>query len=232
MYERLLLALSIGLPLGAFSAFGLIPLARVLPSRLSAQGGGAIPLEPVAPQRRGLSETRLDWILACGLCITPVIALLAWGLGWFAFGAMVYCAVLQTLARIDWQTYLLPDLLTLPLLWAGLLFHLVGGWVRLEDAVAGAAVGYGVLWLIWAAFRGCTGRDGMGFGDLKLAAANGAWLGLEALPWTLLIASSAGSVIALCCRLSGRLERGEPMAFGPYLALAGILMLFWAQSGF
>ena len=145
--------------------------------------------------------------------------------------AVLYCATLQVLARIDAQTHLLPDLLTLPLLWAGLLFHWLGGWVTLSDAVAGAAAGYGVLWLIWAGFRGCSGRDGIGFGDLKLAAANGAWLGIEALPWTLLVASLAGCVAALYRRALSHRKQFEAVAFGPYLALGGILVLFCTQNG-
>jgi leader peptidase (prepilin peptidase)/N-methyltransferase len=137
---------------------------------------------------------------------------------------------LQVLARIDVQTRLLPDALTRPLLWAGLLFHWMGGWITLEDAVAGAAVGYGVLWLIWAAHRGFSGSDGIGFGDLKLAAAIGAWLGAGALPWALLAASLAACMVAVVGRVRGRLKRFEALAFGPYLAMGGILVLFCTQS--
>jgi leader peptidase (prepilin peptidase)/N-methyltransferase len=183
----------------------------------------AIPDSPVA-------KLYLDYALAGGLCLCSTLAVLTWGVSWDAWVAMIYCATLQVLARIDAQTHLLPDLLTLPLLWAGLMFHWLGGWVTLSDAVAGAAAGYGVLWLFWAAFRGCTGRDGIGFGDLKLAAANGAWLGIEALPWTLLFASLAGCLAALCRRvLSGR-KHFQAVAFGPYLAMGGILMLFCTQN--
>jgi leader peptidase (prepilin peptidase)/N-methyltransferase len=159
-----------------------------------------------------------------------VLSVLNWGVTWHALAAALYCATLQVLARIDAQTRLLPDALTLPLLWAGLLFHWSGGWMALEDAVAGAAVGYGVLWLIWAAHRGCSGRDGIGFGDLKLAAANGAWLGVEALPWALLAASLMACVAVLITRIRGRLKRFEAVAFGPYLAMGGLLVLFCTQS--
>jgi leader peptidase (prepilin peptidase)/N-methyltransferase len=159
-----------------------------------------------------------------------VLSVLNWGVTWHALAAALYCATLQVLARIDAQTRLLPDALNFPLLWAGLLFQWSDGWVALEDAVAGAAVGYGVLWLIWAAHRGCTGRDGIGFGDLKLAAANGAWLGAEALPWALLVASLMACIAASIARMTGRLKRFEAVAFGPYLAVGGILVLFCTQS--
>ena len=232
MFERFTMALLLGVPAGALSATVLLPLARRLPRHLLLQWGVTDAGEPnLAPNRLRHKES-LDWPLAAGLCLSPVLALLNWGMGWFAVAAASYCAILQVLARIDAQTRLLPDVLTLPLLWAGLLFHLSGGWVRLDDAVAGAAVGYGVLWLIWAAFRGCTGRDGIGFGDLKLAAANGAWLGLEAMPWALLVSSLTGCLAAGLNWLAGRLKHSETLAFGPYLAMGGILVLFCTQNRF
>ena len=232
MVERLTTALLLGVPAGALSATVLLPLARRLPRHLLVQWGAIELGERNLMLNRREHKESLDWLLAGGLCLSPVLALLNWGLGRFAVAAAIYCAILQVLARIDVQTRLLPDVLTLPLLWAGLMFHLSGGWVALEDAVAGAAVGYGVLWLIWAAFRGCTGRDGIGFGDLKLAAANGAWLGLEAVPWALLAASLTGCLVAGFSRINGRLKQSETLAFGPYLAMGGILMLFCTQNRF
>ena len=234
MTERLLLALTVGLPAGALSAVVLLAWARRLRCRLLKQWGVAGRLTSNPPACSVAVKRRLDRLLVGGLCLSPVLVLLNWGLGWFALAAAIYCAGLQVLARIDAQTHLLPDALTLPLLWAGLLFQWFGGWIALHDAVAGAAAGYAVLWLIWAAFRGCTGRDGIGFGDFKLAAATGAWLGIEALPWALLVASCVAclvtGVVACSGILSSRRPCSEPLAFGPYLALGGIVMLFCTQN--
>ena len=230
MFEKLRIALVIGLPLGGLGAALLVPAVRVLSGRLVAQyeASDRLLLSLTEPNYR--HKNYLDLLLAVSVCLSAVFAVLNWGVTWHALAGALYCATLQVLARIDVQTRLLPDVLTFPLLWAGLLFHWSGGWVTLEDAVAGAASGYGVLWLIWAAHRGCTGRDGMGFGDLKLAAANGAWLGVEALPWALLIASFLACVAVCIARIRGRLKRFEAVAFGPYLAMGGILVLFSTQS--
>ncbi|MEI8402046.1 MAG: A24 family peptidase, partial [Alcaligenaceae bacterium] len=203
MFDRLVAALLIGLPLGGLSAALLVPAARVVSECLLAQSAAAGSMVSGVVQRQPCTKIYLDALLAGGLCVSSVFVMLNWGASWTAWAAAAYCATLQVLARIDAQTRLLPDALTLPLLWAGLLFHWSGGWVALDDAVLGAAVGYGVLWVIWAAHRVCSGRDGIGFGDLKLAAANGAWLGLEALPWALLVASLAGCVAALFVRVRG-----------------------------
>jgi len=230
MFERLMTALVIGLPLGGLSALILVPVAREVSGRLLVGCAMADLFAKGVSQNSPKTKLYLDCGLAGGLCLCSALAVLTWGVSWDAWVAMLYCATLLVLARIDAQTHLLPDLLTLPLLWAGLMFHWLGGWVTLSDAVAGAAAGYGVLWLIWAAFRGCSGRDGIGFGDLKLAAANGAWLGIEALPWTLLLASLGGCVAALCRRVLSRRKRFEAVAFGPYLAMGGILMLFCTQN--
>lgn len=230
MFERLMTALVIGLPLGVLSALILAPLARELSGRLSLQFS-ATDTRPASLGARATGAKHcLDWMFLGSLCGCYVFAVLNWGVSWHAWMAAIFCATLQVLARIDAQTRLLPDILTLPLLWAGLLFHWSGGWVELDDAVAGAAAGYGVLWLIWAMFRGFSGRDGIGFGDLKLAAANGAWLGVEALPWALLVASLAACLAALFGRASRRLKRFEAVAFGPYLALGAILVLFCTQN--
>jgi leader peptidase (prepilin peptidase) / N-methyltransferase len=230
MFEKLTTALVIGLPLGGLGAWLLVPLARALSERLVAQEEATAPTVLVLAKRNFSHKIYLDLLLAGSVCLSAVLAVLNWGASWHALVAALYCAMLQVLARIDAQTRFLPDALTLPLLWAGLLFHWSGGWVALEDAVAGAAVGYGVLWLIWAAHRSYSGRDGIGFGDLKLAAALGAWLGVEALPWALLAASLVACVAALVGRFRGRLKRFEAVAFGPYLAMGGILVLFCTQS--
>jgi leader peptidase (prepilin peptidase)/N-methyltransferase len=230
MFEKLTTALLIGVPLGGLGALLLVPVARVWSERLLTQIAATEPLVVDVVSQHPHTKIYLDALLVGGLCLSSVFVVLNWGASWYACAAAIYCAIVQLLARIDAQTRLLPDALTLPLLWAGLLFHWSGGWIVLEDAVAGAAVGYGVLWLIWAAHRGCSGRDGIGFGDLKLAAANGAWLGVEALSWALLAASLAACAAALMARFRGRLKRFEAIAFGPYLAMGGILVLLCTQN--
>ena len=136
-------ALLVGLPLGGLSALILVPLARELSGRLMTQYA-ATDVLPASLNSQSLgAKYCLDMLLVGGLCLCDVLAVLSWGVSWQAWMAASYCAILQVLARIDVQTRLLPDRLTLPLLWAGLLFHWSGGWVELNDAVAGAAASAG-----------------------------------------------------------------------------------------
>ncbi|AWN16552.1 A24 family peptidase [Salinisphaera sp. LB1] len=147
----------------------------------------------------------------------------AWG------GCMVAVSwTLLTLAAIDFRTQLLPDALTLPLLWAGLLVsvaQLAPTAPGPADAIVGAAAGYGVLWTVFQGFRLATGKIGMGHGDFKLAAALGAWLGWAQLPLALLAASLGGALVGGALIASGRLSRGSAMPFGPWLAFGGWLAL-------
>lgn len=129
--------------------------------------------------------------------------------------------LLIALLCIDLEHMLLPDVLTLSLLWLGLLANLHGAFVPLEDAVVGAVAGWLTLWLVFQAFLLLTGREGLGYGDFKLLAALGAWCGWAALPALLLSASLLGIALMLGLRLTGRLARSEAFAFGPCLALAG-----------
>lgn len=150
------------------------------------------------------------------------------GVGMAALAAMAYVAVLLALAAIDLDTMFLPDTLTQPLLWGGLVLALTPwAWVSPADAVAGAAAGYGALWLVGTSFRVATGKEGMGQGDMKLLAAMGAWLGWQSLPGVVLVASLAGVAGGLALRVAGRLAKDEPLPFGPCLAGAGLLALFW-----
>jgi len=142
-----------------------------------------------------------------------------------ALAAMILSAALLALAWIDLESSLLPDCLTLPLLWAGLLVNLAGAMAPLPEAVLGAAAGYLFLWVVFHAYRLVTGREGMGHGDFKLLAALGAWLGIGALPLLLLGASVAGAAVGLALLATGRTKRGQPLPFGPYLALAGLALL-------
>jgi len=156
----------------------------------------------------------------------------AWrfGFGWAAFGAMLFLWCMIVLAFIDYDTQLLPDSITLPLLWAGLLLNLRGTFVDLPSAVIGAAAGYLVLWAVYWAFRLLTGKEGMGFGDFKLLAAIGAWLGWKALPLVILLSSLVGAVIGIVLIVLARRGREVPMPFGPYLAAAGVIALFWGGA--
>lgn len=186
----------------------------------------------------------LGWLLLrgrCAACRTPIgwrypaielltcalFAACAWRFGAtpLALCAMGLSATLVALAWIDFESTLLPDALTQPLLWAGLLVNLTDAFATLQMAVAGAVAGYLFLWVIFHVFRLLTGREGMGYGDFKLLAALGAWFGAEALPMLLLSASLLGVLIGGALTLSGRARRGQPLPFGPYLALAGIVTL-------
>ena len=186
----------------------------------------------------------LGWMLLRGRCAAcqapigwryPAIELLtcllfaacAWRFGAtpLALTAMGLSATLVALAWIDFESTLLPDVLTQPLVWAGLLVNLFDAFTSVQLAVVGAVAGYVFLWVIFHVFRLLTGREGMGQGDFKLLAALGAWFGVEALPMLLLSASLVGVLIGGALTLSGRASRGQPLPFGPYLALAGLVML-------
>ena len=149
--------------------------------------------------------------------------------GWSAAGAMVLIWCLIALACIDLDTLLLPDSITLPLLWAGLLFNLFGTFTDLQSAVIGAVSGYLSLWVVYWGFKLATGKEGMGHGDFKLLAALGAWLGWQILPLTILLSSLLGALVGVALILSAKRERGVPIPFGPYLAAAGGLALFWGK---
>jgi len=177
---------------------------------------------------------------ACGTAISlryPIVEVLCavlWAVSVWRFGATglalaaaLFLALLIACAFIDLETQLLPDALTFPLLWAGLLLGVAGGFVPLTDAVSGAAAGYLSLWLIHHVFRLLTGREGMGYGDFKLLAALGAWLGWQALPAVVLLASATGAAFALGAVALGKRDARAPIAFGPWLALAGAVTLFW-----
>lgn len=149
-----------------------------------------------------------------------------WGPGTGALAWAGFGTTLLALALIDWDTTLLPDVLTLPLLWAGLVAAALG-WIRvdLHTAFWGAVGGYLVLWLTYQIFRLVTGREGMGFGDFKLLAALGAWFGWTALPTLVLIASISGLAGGLLLRVMGGLREGGYFPFGPFLVLAAFVQL-------
>jgi leader peptidase (prepilin peptidase) / N-methyltransferase len=134
------------------------------------------------------------------------------------------------LALIDARTTLLPDSLTLPLLWLGLLLALAPVFVPLRDAVIGAAAGYLSLWSVFWIFKLLTGKDGMGYGDFKLFAALGAWLGWQSLPLILLLSSVVGAAVGIGVLILRRQGRDLQLPFGPYLAAAGWIALIWGDS--
>ena len=150
------------------------------------------------------------------------------GYTWDALFALSFSWLLIAMALIDFDTRLLPDNLTLPLLWLGLLFNLRGGLVDLQSAVIGAAAGYLILWSIYWGFKLLTGKEGMGYGDFKLLAALGAWLGWQALPMVILISSVVGILLGGTVLLIRKSR--EPIPFGPFLAIAGWVTLVWRDS--
>jgi len=144
--------------------------------------------------------------------------------------AMFFIWVMIALAFIDLDTQLLPDSLTLSLLWAGLLVNLSGTFTDLNAAVIGAAAGYLVLWGVFWLFKLLTGKEGMGYGDFKLLAAIGAWLGWQMLPLTIVLSSVVGAVVGVTLIVVARHGRNVPIPFGPYLAAAGLLALFFGHD--
>ena len=165
--------------------------------------------------------------LATGL----LSAVAAWqlGFGWPLLAALVFTWTLIALTAIDYNTQLLPDDLTLPLLWLGLLVNTGGLFATPVSAIWGAAVGYLSLWLVYHLFRLATGKEGMGYGDFKLLAAIGAWCGWQVLPLTIILSSVIGATVGIILILLRRQQRGTPIPFGPFLAGAGWISLFWGD---
>ena len=161
-----------------------------------------------------------------------ISAFAAWhlGFGWPAFGALILIWSLIALAAIDIDTQLLPDSITLPLLWIGLALNLGHNFTDLSSAVIGAMLGYLALWSVFWAFKLATGKEGMGYGDFKLLAALGAWLGWQMLPVIILLSSIVGAAVGIALIVFARHGRNIPIPFGPYLAAAGLIALFWGRE--
>jgi leader peptidase (prepilin peptidase)/N-methyltransferase len=157
---------------------------------------------------------------------------IAWryGVSAAAVGAMLFAWTMIALAFIDIDTFYLPDNLTLPLLWTGLVFNIGATFTDLTSAVIGAAAGYLVLWAVFWAYKLATGKEGMGYGDFKLLAAIGAWLGWKMLPLVILLSSFVGAVVGIALIVLARRGRNVPIPFGPYLALAGLIALFYGEQ--
>jgi leader peptidase (prepilin peptidase) / N-methyltransferase len=158
------------------------------------------------------------------------IAIAIYGATWAGLGALILCWALIALTFIDFDTQLLPDSITMPLLWIGLVFNLYAVFAPLKDAVIGAMVGYLVLWLVYWAFKLITGKEGMGYGDFKLLAALGAWFGWQKIPAIILLSSVVGAVVGIALMIAAKRGKEVPIPFGPYLAGAGFLALFFGST--
>lgn len=152
------------------------------------------------------------------------------GFGLAAIGAILFIWALIALTFIDFDTQLLPDSITLPLLWTGLFFNLQSTFVPIQSAVIGALAGYLSLWGIYWLFKLATGKEGMGYGDFKLLAAIGAWLGWSMLPLVILLSSAVGAVVGIILIVIAKQGRSVPIPFGPYLAGGGLIALFWGPG--
>jgi prepilin signal peptidase PulO-like enzyme (type II secretory pathway) len=220
------LAMLIGIVVGLISAVPLIWLSWRIPQQVFAQERAMVCLPGSDPAI--LSFSWQDALFVGFLCVSAAGVVAVNGIDLKSLVAFYYCAMLLLLARIDARTYLLPDVLTLSLLWAGLLWHATEwGDLSLAQSVWGAAAGYIILWGPCVLLSGWWGKEVMGYGDFKLSAAIGAWLGCLTLPFVWLIASGSCMLIALIAKRFARRRLRDPMPFGPGLALGGILMLFF-----
>lgn len=178
--------------------------------------GAAIPLRyPVTEALTALLSIAVAW---------------RFGFTWECLAALALTWSLIALSIIDFDHQLLPDSITLPLLWLGLLINLNGGFTSLEDAVMGAAAGYLSLWSIYQLFKLLTGKEGMGYGDFKLLAVLGAWLGWQYILLIVLLSSVVGAVIGIALIAVRGRDKGVPIPFGPFLAIAGWIALLWGQE--
>ncbi|GLP97466.1 prepilin peptidase [Paraferrimonas sedimenticola] len=163
-----------------------------------------------------------------GLMIVAVAH--AFGPTWTFLFAALFTFTLIALTGIDLDEMLLPDNMTLPLLWLGLIVNVSGTFVPLQDAVIGAAAGYLSLWSVFWLFKLVTGKEGMGYGDFKLLAAAGAWLGWQMLPMIILLSSLIGAIVGISLMAFKKLQQGNPIPFGPYIAGAAWVAMLWGES--
>lgn len=152
------------------------------------------------------------------------------GVGWQGLFVLLFTWVLIALTLIDFDHQLLPDSLTLPLLWLGLLLSLATVFVDAHASIIGAAVGYLLLWSVYWLFKLVTGKEGMGYGDFKLLAALGAWMGWQAIPLIVLLSSLVGALVGISLILFRGRDRQLPIPFGPYLAAAGWIAMMWGNE--
>ena len=159
-------------------------------------------------------------------------AYIAWrfGLTLAMAGALIFTWSLIALTAIDIDTQLLPDDITLPLLWLGLLVNMTNGFTPLQSAVIGAVAGYLSLWTVYWLFKLTTGKEGMGYGDFKLLSAIGAWLGWKMLPIVILLSSLVGAIVGISLIVFTRHGRNAPIPFGPYLAAGALVWMFFGDA--
>lgn len=182
----------------------------------------------------------------CSQCHTPIslryplVELLtgllsgfsAWyyGFGLMSMIALFFIWAMVVLTFIDFDTQLLPDVITLPLLWIGLLINLNKGIIDIQSAVVGAMIGYLALWVVYWIFKLATGKEGMGYGDFKLLAAIGAWFGWQMLPLVILASSLVGGLVGIFLIYFRKQHSGLAIPFGPYLAVGGLIAMFWGKQ--
>jgi leader peptidase (prepilin peptidase)/N-methyltransferase len=165
--------------------------------------------------------------------VTALLSVIvAWqlGFGWAALAALFFTWALIALTMIDFDHQLLPDSITLPFLWVGLALSLWNVFVTSEQAILGALAGYLSLWTVYWVFKKLTGKEGMGYGDFKLLAMLGAWMGWQMLPVIILLSSAVGAAVGILLILFRGRDRNIPIPFGPYLASAGWIALLWGQQ--
>jgi leader peptidase (prepilin peptidase)/N-methyltransferase len=161
--------------------------------------------------------------------ILAIITAWHFGYGWPLIGALILTWTLLAASMIDFEHQLLPDDITLPFLWLGLLCNLFGLYTDIESSIIGAMAGYLTLWIVYWIFKLLTGKEGMGQGDFKLLGALGAWMGWQALPLILFISSLIGAVVGITLIILRDHDKNVPIPFGPYLAAAGWLYLLWGN---
>lgn len=202
-----------------------------------------------APVKPWMNIPVISWIFLrgkCASCDTQIglryplvelatailsgLLLLKFEWGWPLAAMLVFTWLLITMSVIDIDHKILPDTLTLGLLWLGLLLNTQGMFTDLQSAVLGAVLGYGVLWSFFWLFKLVTGKDGMGYGDFKLLAALGAWLGFQSLLTIIIMSSVVGAVVGIAGVLALGRDRQVPIPFGPYLAMAGWLVAMWGDE--
>lgn len=205
---------SCGHQITALENIPLLSYLLILKGKCSACGTRISPRYPVIELMTGLLSAYAAWHFG------PTIQ---------TIGALALLWALIALSAIDLDTQLLPDSITLPLLWLGLAFNLWSAFADLPTAVIGAMAGYLSLWSVFWLFKLATGKEGMGYGDFKLLAALGAWLGWQMLPAIILLSSIVGAIVGIALIVAARRGRNVPIPFGPYLAAAGVIALFWGQ---
>jgi len=169
-------------------------------------------------------------LIEAATAVLSVLVALHFGASWLTLAALLLTWALVALTMIDIDHQLLPDSITLPLLWLGLIVNAQGLLVPLDDALWGAVFGYLSLWSVYWGFKLLTGKEGMGYGDFKLLAALGAWLGWQALPMIIILSSLVGAVIGIAMILLLGRDKNVPIPFGPYLAIAGWIVLLWGET--